>query len=278
MRVWDINPGYLNRQSLLGEHREIHAIVSILRHDKTGYARHPETRRWAKTPGALQTRHDLVVSEMELRGYHHRSPVPASGGPRWPEAFLDPPGRQFTLLGEKYRTRDPGRIPLPRTPQQLWAHHKYSVMARSSASVHRIGALVAARQSGMSLDHLARELVAILRVPPSAGRLVNALQHMWGYVSGVAPPEAPDWSCPRAVLTAIRTLAVRHQVGYLLASTALSELQVWMPVESAAEPMSQPGGGAEPPGADGRPNAAAPHSAARRPGASARRRRPTPRE
>jgi len=25
MRVWDINPGYLNRQSLLGEHRELQA-------------------------------------------------------------------------------------------------------------------------------------------------------------------------------------------------------------------------------------------------------------
>jgi hypothetical protein len=32
MRVWDVNPGYLNRPSLLGEHREIHAIVSILTH------------------------------------------------------------------------------------------------------------------------------------------------------------------------------------------------------------------------------------------------------
>jgi len=30
MRLWDINPGYLNRQSLLGEHRELHGIVSIL--------------------------------------------------------------------------------------------------------------------------------------------------------------------------------------------------------------------------------------------------------
>ena len=64
MRVWDVTPGYLNRQSLLGEHREIHAMVSILTHGKTGYARHPDMRRWAKARWALQMRHDLAFSEM----------------------------------------------------------------------------------------------------------------------------------------------------------------------------------------------------------------------
>jgi hypothetical protein len=34
MRVWDADPGYLNRQSLLGEHREIHAILSIVTKDR----------------------------------------------------------------------------------------------------------------------------------------------------------------------------------------------------------------------------------------------------
>ena len=45
MRVWDISPGYLNRPSLLGEHRDIHAIVSILTQAQKGFARYPETRR-----------------------------------------------------------------------------------------------------------------------------------------------------------------------------------------------------------------------------------------
>jgi hypothetical protein len=60
---------------------------------------------------------------MALRGYHHRSPVLASGEPARPEAFIDAPGRQFTLLGEKYRHRALGRIPLPRSLQHLWVHH-----------------------------------------------------------------------------------------------------------------------------------------------------------
>ena len=34
MRIWDVNPGYLNRQSLLGEHRELHAIFSIIKNNK----------------------------------------------------------------------------------------------------------------------------------------------------------------------------------------------------------------------------------------------------
>jgi hypothetical protein len=257
MRVWDINPGYLNRQSLLGEHQEIHAIVSILTHEKKGYARHPETRRWAKALWALHMRHDMVVSEMALRGYHHRSPVLANGEPVWPEAFIDTPGKQLTLLGHKYCDRAPGRIPLPRTLQRLWAQHKYSVLARAPEYYHSMGTLVAASNSGMSLEQLARELVEVLRVPPSAGRLVNALQHMWGYVSEFGRPTAADWQSPLALLTAIRTLTAQHQVRYLLESTALSELRVWIPeVETGAESRLKPGGGAKGLGPDGRASAA----------------------
>jgi hypothetical protein len=252
MRVWDVNPGYLNRQSLLGEHREIHAIVSILTCEKTGYARHPETRRWAKALWALRMRHDLVVSEMELRGYQHRTPMIASGEQVWPEAFIDSPGRQFTLLRSKYRHRAPGRIPLPHTLQQLWAQHKYSVLARDPASYHDMGTLVAARNRGTSLEQLARALVEILRVPPPEGRLVNALQHMWGYVSAFARLTAADRQRPLALLTAIRTLTITHQVRYLLESTALSELSVWIhDVATGPESVSHACRGSQGTGAGG---------------------------
>ena len=29
MRIWDIDPGFLNDKSLLGEHRELHGLMSI---------------------------------------------------------------------------------------------------------------------------------------------------------------------------------------------------------------------------------------------------------
>ncbi len=57
MRIWDIDPGYLNRQSLLGEHRELHALVSIVVNGKQGYSQHPETIRWLKYGWALKYRH-----------------------------------------------------------------------------------------------------------------------------------------------------------------------------------------------------------------------------
>ena len=102
MRVWDIDPGFLNHKSLLGEHREIHAIYTILTEDKKGYARHPETRRWKDHLNALIVRHDLVVCEMTLRGFKHKSPMASDTfAVSWPGILIDPPDRQFSILKKK---------------------------------------------------------------------------------------------------------------------------------------------------------------------------------
>ncbi|MGH8274795.1 MAG: pyrimidine dimer DNA glycosylase/endonuclease V [Gammaproteobacteria bacterium] len=76
MRIWDISPGYLNRQSLLGEHRELHGLYNILTQNKRGYSRHPETLRWVGAADALAWRHALLGAEMRLRGYVDRRPLP----------------------------------------------------------------------------------------------------------------------------------------------------------------------------------------------------------
>ena len=75
MRIWDIAPKRLCRNHLLGEHRELHAIWSVLVKGKKGYARHPETVRWRGKLKALYCRHDALVREMALRGYEHRTPL-----------------------------------------------------------------------------------------------------------------------------------------------------------------------------------------------------------
>jgi len=107
MRIWDVNPGYLNRQSLLGEHRELHAIVSIIKHNKKGYSRHPETLRWIGFGWALSQRHRLLATEMNLRGYVDRSPVLLkSHKQKWPDVFVDQPAIQLTILSEKYRKKN----------------------------------------------------------------------------------------------------------------------------------------------------------------------------
>ena len=182
MRIWDVHPGYLNRDSLLGEHRELHGVATILSQGLKGYAAHPETRRWAGLGWALRQRHRLLAAEMAFRGYRDRTPVRLRSAPgRWPERFLDPPARQLALLAGKYRGREPGRIPLPRTSHELWAQHKYSVLARSQAVYRDLGRRVAGLRGRDGFDELALELTTLLRATPDPGNLRNAVQHLWGY-------------------------------------------------------------------------------------------------
>jgi len=75
MRIWDIAPSRLCRIHLLGEHRELHAIWTILTTGKTGYRNHPETKRWVGKLHALYVRHEQLVQDMLRRGYQHNSPL-----------------------------------------------------------------------------------------------------------------------------------------------------------------------------------------------------------
>jgi Pyrimidine dimer DNA glycosylase len=88
VRVWDLDPSVLCDRHLLGEHRELHAIWSILTTGKRGYARHPETLRWNGRLAALYARHEAEVAEMARRGFRHASPLAprlATGAPVQPE-------------------------------------------------------------------------------------------------------------------------------------------------------------------------------------------------
>jgi hypothetical protein len=104
VRIWDISPKRLCRKHLLGEHRELHAIWSVLVNGKKGYARHPETLRWRGKLKALYGRHEALVSEMALRGYRHRSPLPetlARGGATQ-RVFLHTRKAQLDILKGKH--------------------------------------------------------------------------------------------------------------------------------------------------------------------------------
>ncbi len=226
MRIWDIDPGFLNDQSLLGEHRELHGLVSIHVNGKTGYARHPETLRWKHALTGLWFRHEVLVREMLLRGFNHLSPLdPVHQEIVWPDIFIDRPHDQFSLLAEKYRAKPQGRIPLPKNGLELWACHKYSVMARDPECYRRIGPEVASGR--ISFENLSLRLVAILRTPPRPGRLVNALDHMWGYVAGNSRSHRRALE-PVLLFREIQMLAMEHKIGYLCRSTALGELGAWL--------------------------------------------------
>jgi len=225
MRIWDVDPGYLARQQLLGEHRELHGLFNVLTMGKKGYANHPETKRWVGCIDALICRHDLLVSEMKLRGYNHHSALPERKSELlWPSLYIDSPARQFELLAGKYAADGrSGRIPLPKNSQQLWAQYKYAVMAHAPQRYREIGPEVAHGPYREDMEALTLELVDIVRQPPEQGRLFNAIQHMWGYVkeSGSPPASSAD------LLSAVQAAAVEEDKVYLIHSTALSELAIW---------------------------------------------------
>ncbi|MDX2441366.1 MAG: DUF1722 domain-containing protein [Desulfobacterales bacterium] len=230
MRIWDVSPGYLNRQSLLGEHRELHGIVSIIRNNKKGYSKHPETLRWVGHGWALKQRHKLIVAEMNLRGYIDRSPVTLrSKKYLWPPVFIDSPASQLSILSKKYEMREPGRIPLPQNAQQLWAQHKYSAMARNITAYKDIGKWVTSKHGLKAMHDVALELATLLKTPPNPKLIRNSVLHMWGYVSEYSETtkEYIDSIPTKKVLKKIQHLALSNNSRYLIDSTALSELCAW---------------------------------------------------
>ena len=73
MRMWMVDPSLLCRQHLLGEHRELHAIVGGIKKNI------PAMKGLAKAkliePGKVIQRHEDVVAEMLSRGYQHKTPL-----------------------------------------------------------------------------------------------------------------------------------------------------------------------------------------------------------
>ncbi len=104
MRIWDIEPKKLCRNHLLGEHRELHAIWSILTCGKKGYCHHPETLRWKGKLKALFLRHQKLILEMQKRGYRHKSDLPANlaKGISRQNKYVDSLRRQALILKSKH--------------------------------------------------------------------------------------------------------------------------------------------------------------------------------
>ena len=103
MRVWDIETDLLCDSHLLGEHREIHAIWTILTENKKGYSHHPETVRWKGKLLVLYNRHQAVVAEMTKRGFRHKSTLKKelATGSKMQLVFIDQPSRQQMILRRK---------------------------------------------------------------------------------------------------------------------------------------------------------------------------------
>ncbi len=104
MRIWDIKPEILCRKHLLGEHRELHALWTVITQEKTGYSRHPETLRWVGKLKSLYNRHDALVSEMKSRGYKHNSDLNRkfAKGESVQTAFINTLDEQMEIIKNKH--------------------------------------------------------------------------------------------------------------------------------------------------------------------------------
>ncbi len=239
MRVWDLHPGYLSRQSLLGQHAEIHALATVISNGKKGYAAHPETLRFKGRIRRLRRSHDLTVLEMRLRGFKHSSPFPAcsesgrnecadNGG----EAFVDFPVKQVAILKAKYLEREQsGRIPLPKNGYEFWAHHKYSVMARGYDCYKEVQDDLREKKS-CSLDEsgeLTEKILTIMELPVTEPALANVVDHLWGYFKREASNTEREcylWRRPRdlhALVWFFYDLAQKYKSSYLLHSTIFAD-------------------------------------------------------
>ena len=230
MRIWDINPGYLNDKSLLGEHVELHGLVSIIVNNKKGYSNHPETKRWVDFPWALNKRHQLLCSEMKLRGFNHMSPLIIKNNEQnWPQEYIDIPSDQFKILFDKYKNKKKGRIPLPDSAQKIWSHHKYSIMARDFNEYKKIGRSVSNIKPNDPFSSLVVDLIELMKAKPLKGGLRNALQHMWGYFKkdNLVDIDVESLSLIE-LLNIIQKLAYQKKEKYILESTALSDFEVWV--------------------------------------------------
>lgn len=103
MRIWDIAPSILCRKHLLGEHRELHALWTIVSENKKGYSKHPETLRWYGKLAALYNRHEMLVEEMKNRGYQHHSPLDKklATGQSMQNEYVHSPEEQIQILRTK---------------------------------------------------------------------------------------------------------------------------------------------------------------------------------
>ena len=103
MRIWDLDPEKLCRNHLLGEHRELHALWSILSESKKGYSKHPETKRWVGKLKALYNRHELLIKAMEKRGYKHLSPldIKLATGEATQNKHIHSPKEQIEIIKNK---------------------------------------------------------------------------------------------------------------------------------------------------------------------------------
>lgn len=75
-RMWGVNPRFLCKKHLLGEHSEMHQEVGTIKnhpHGKAVVKGHAKKKQ--VDTSMIKERHDKLVEEMDRRGMNHDSPM-----------------------------------------------------------------------------------------------------------------------------------------------------------------------------------------------------------
>lgn len=72
MRQWNVDPKFLCRQHLLGEHTENHMYIGCI---KKGTSLNGYIKNGLVEVHNIKKRHDELAEEMIKRGYNHKTPI-----------------------------------------------------------------------------------------------------------------------------------------------------------------------------------------------------------
>jgi len=187
---------------------------------------------WTKFSWAAKRRYLWVSSELGYRKIKIEPPSVKDwvilNPQAWPSSNYSPATQFNWVKGGGYGDKS-SRIRLPENSQQLWAHHKYSILARDHNLYKLIGPRVASQAARSGYDELANELTYALRLWPEKGGIRNALHHMWGHVSrnNNVDPDFNNWSSSRLIKEITGQVQVNPE-PYLNQSTALTEIQTYL--------------------------------------------------
>jgi len=228
MRIWDINPGYLNNEKIIEEINDIKKIISAIATKR--HSMNDEINRWTNNIWGLNNRAKLLQEESKIRKINKiEIDLLPFNDQFHTNTYIDYPYKQYQILQNEITHNTYSRIPIPLSAQHLWSHHKYSVMSRDINEYKKIGNTVSTMKPKDGYKELALTLSQLLKIKPSEGGIRNALQHMWGYFNKSSIQSANiDSICLLDLLKIIQKLAYQQNKLYIIHSTALSDLAIWI--------------------------------------------------
>lgn len=221
--VFDVDAGLLDDELLAEQMRLVSGLLNADRvHQKGSHT----PLSWQGHEDALALKLNQLMEEMRLRGHAVPGNVQVTEEAiLWPVLDAGALAEQLAYVTARGAQDKRGRIRLPKNDHELWATYKYSVLARNNKAYTVFGQRVASRS--IPVNQLWLSMVSASRVAPVKMGLRNSFQHMWGYVSAHSKlnPQTEDLA---SLALDIQTLAAKHQVSYLMNSTALGELRAWL--------------------------------------------------